>query len=78
MAVNLRKYTAKNTNQTTGNENTPTKNGSDHQKPAIGTIFKLFLASYVPASQRGSSVELSLIVSNYLLNYSLTVQLLIK
>ncbi|WP_404452804.1 IS1182 family transposase [Virgibacillus necropolis] len=50
MAVNLRKYTAMKINQRKDNENNPTKNGSDHQKPMIGTIFKLILASYVPAS----------------------------
>ncbi|MFD1040592.1 hypothetical protein ACFQ3N_19720 [Virgibacillus byunsanensis] len=37
-------------NQPIDHESNPTKNGSNHQKPMIGTIFKLFLASYVPAS----------------------------
>src|SRR5699024_2156238 len=48
MAVNIRKYTALKTNRPKGNENNPSKNGSDHQKTMIGTIFKLFLASFVP------------------------------
>ncbi|WP_165902102.1 transposase [Melghiribacillus thermohalophilus] len=43
MMVNLRKYTAIN-------QNNPIKNGSDHQKTMFGTIFKLFLDSYVPDS----------------------------
>ncbi|WP_174615990.1 IS1182 family transposase [Virgibacillus ihumii] len=50
MAVNLRKYTAMNVNQPTDHKNNPNQNGSDHQQSMIGTIFKLFLASYVPAS----------------------------
>ncbi|WP_430784900.1 IS1182 family transposase [Virgibacillus flavescens] len=49
MAVNLRKYSAMKTKQLLDNQNNPTKNGSDHRKPMIRTIFKLFLASYVPA-----------------------------
>ena len=40
MAVNLRKYTAMNRNQTVDNKNNPKQNGSDHQKPMIGTIFQ--------------------------------------
>ncbi|MFU0788524.1 IS1182 family transposase [Virgibacillus proomii] len=39
MAVNLRKYIAMNRSQTIDNGNNPTKNGSNHQKPMIGTIF---------------------------------------
>jgi len=42
MAVNLRKYTAMNTNHTTDKYNNPNKNGSDYQKPIIRTIFKSF------------------------------------
>ena len=40
MAVNLRKYTAMNRNQTVDNKSNPKQNGSDHQKPMIGTIFQ--------------------------------------
>lgn len=50
MAVNLRKYTAMNAKLKIDNEKYPTKNGSVHRLLMIGTIFKLFLASYVPAS----------------------------
>ncbi|MTT33352.1 IS1182 family transposase [Terrilactibacillus sp. BCM23-1] len=39
MAVNLRKYTAKTQNLTINNDNNPTKNGSNHPKTMIGTIF---------------------------------------
>ncbi|WP_370642516.1 hypothetical protein [Virgibacillus salidurans] len=38
-----------NTDQTSDNENKPNHKGSVHQEPMIGTFFKLFLASYVPA-----------------------------
>ena len=50
MAVNLRKYTAKTQNSTIDNDNILTKNGSNHPKAMIGTIFLVILASYVPAS----------------------------
>ncbi|WP_100011205.1 IS1182 family transposase [Lentibacillus sediminis] len=60
MAVNLRKYTAMKSNQPIDNENNPTKNGSDHQKPMIGTIFRLFLAGYVPASIRFPQLPMQL------------------
>ena len=40
LAVNLRKYIARNRNQPIDPENHPTKNGSNHQKPMIGTIFQ--------------------------------------
>ncbi|WP_237049325.1 IS1182 family transposase [Lentibacillus amyloliquefaciens] len=49
MAVNLRKYTAKKTNPTLDNNNHLNQKGSNHQKLMIGTFFKSFLASYVPA-----------------------------
>src|SRR5699024_8977126 len=50
MAINLRKYTAMNAKSSIDSNGHPDKNGSSHQKSMTGTIFKLFLASYVPAS----------------------------
>ncbi|UFU00692.1 IS1182 family transposase [Radiobacillus kanasensis] len=50
MAVNLRKYTAMNANSTIDGDHNSNQNGSHHQKPMMGTIFRLFLAGYVPAS----------------------------
>src|SRR5699024_4168590 len=50
MAVNLRKYTAKKTSPTLDNNNHLNQKGSNHQNLIIGTFFKSFLASYVPAS----------------------------
>ena len=49
MAMNLRKYTAMNIK---GKQKVDslTKNGFNHQRPMIETIFYLFLASFVPAS----------------------------
>ncbi|WP_229683026.1 IS1182 family transposase [Virgibacillus oceani] len=43
MAVNLRKYTAMNTNQPTNKRNNTNQNGSNHQNPMIGTIFRCFV-----------------------------------
>jgi transposase len=42
MAVNLRKYTAINTNHPTDKFNNPNKTGSDYQKPIIRTSFKFY------------------------------------
>src|SRR5699024_10350316 len=50
MAVNLRKYTAMNAKSSIDSDGHPNKNGSSHQKPMTGTIFKLHLASCVPTS----------------------------
>ncbi|HEX7065963.1 MAG TPA: IS1182 family transposase [Bacillales bacterium] len=49
MAVNLRKYTAMKANPIIEGDHHPNPKGSSHQKSMIGTFFKLFLASYVPA-----------------------------
>ncbi|WP_158595165.1 hypothetical protein [Oceanobacillus piezotolerans] len=49
MAVNLRKYTAKDRKPVTENGNNSTKNGSERIL-LLGTIFYTILAGYVPAS----------------------------
>src|SRR5690625_1711068 len=50
MAVNLRKYTAMNTKSSVNSACHPDKKDSRHQKLMTGIFFKLFTASYVPAS----------------------------
>src|SRR5699024_10986910 len=50
MAINLRKYTAMNAKSSIASNVHPDKYASSHQKSMTGTIFKLFLASYVTAS----------------------------
>ncbi|WP_269144282.1 hypothetical protein [Cerasibacillus terrae] len=42
MAVNLRKYAAKNINPTIDNGNNPNQNGSNHQRTMMGAILKSF------------------------------------
>ncbi|MFB4166775.1 IS1182 family transposase [Virgibacillus sp. JSM 102003] len=56
MAMNLRKYNAMNTNPTIPNHNNLNQNGSKHQKLMIGTIFKLILAGYVPATSNCTAI----------------------
>ncbi|TFB14060.1 IS1182 family transposase [Filobacillus milosensis] len=50
MAVNLRKYTAMNTQRSLNHHIDSSKNGIHHLIFMMDAIFKLFLTSYVPAS----------------------------